>query len=340
MRRFPALLLICLSVALVGAGRPAPTPTPKPTPVAAPIATPGAQKALPLVVIFPFDASSDIKPGTGEAAAQLFMQQMNNDGGLDTIEAPATIKRPDYLKYANSVNANYYVAGYMTPLGGGVSLVEQVVSTRSGTIVYGQTAQIESFQDATAQATAIHDGVIALEKQLSDAYSGASAQATSTPVPAANQANISQGIAGLAGLFKHKGKETPAPLAAKPAKGILVAHIGGSLSPSDLSRGTGELFNALNSHYNVRMTNALAQNVSKQADGLCGTDRNNTIATGIATAQVTHHGLGSRAEYTFVLDVYTCFGAKLAEHTGTGGSLATAVRTAVESYVSSHPQNG
>lgn len=340
MRRIPALLLFCLSVALVGAGRPTPAPSPKPTPSKAPSTTPAATKALPLVVIFPFDASSDIKAGTGQAAAQLFMQQMNADGGIDTIEAPGTVKRADYLTYARSVNANYYVAGYMTPLGSGVSLVEQVVSTRSGTIVYGQTAQIESFQDATAQATMIHDGVVALEKSLSDAYSSASAQATSTPQPTSNQANLTQGIAGLAGLFKHKGKETPSPVAVKPAKGILVAHIGGTLPADDLSKGTGELYSALNTHYNVRMTNALAQNISRQADGICGADRNNTIATGTASAQVTRHGLGSRAEYTFVLQVYTCFGAKLAEHTGTGGSLATAVRTAVESYVSSHPQNG
>src|SRR5689334_24844697 len=41
--------------------------------------------------------------------------------------------------------------------------------------------------------------------------------------------------------------------------------------------------------------------------------RNNTIATGTASAQSKHHGLGSRVEWTFVLDVYTCWGAKLAE---------------------------
>jgi len=293
---------------------------------------------MPLVVVFPFDAGADIKPGTGEAAAQLFTQQMNADGGLDTIEAPTTVKRADYYKYATSVNADYYVAGYMTPLGNGVSLVEQVVSTRSGTIVYGQTAQIESFQDATAQATMIHDGITALEKQISDAYSSAAAQATSTPLPN-NQANLTQGIAGIAGLFKHKGKETPVPVAAKPSKGILVAHIGGALPASDLSKATTDLYSALGTHYNVRMTNAPALNISKEADGICGADRNNTIATGTASAKLTHHGLGSRAEYTFVLSVYTCFGAKLAESTGTGGSLTTAVRTAVDNFASSHPQN-
>jgi hypothetical protein len=264
---------------------------------------------------------------------------MNADGGVDTIQGPTTVKRTDYLTYAKGVDADYYVAGYMTPLGSGVSLVEQVVSTRSGTIVYGQTAQIESFQDATAQATMIHDGILSLERQASDAYQSAQAQATSTPI-AGNQANIGQGIAGLRDLFKHKAKETPAPAAAKPAKGILVVRVGGALPSGDLARATNELYNALFYHYNARLTGAAPQNLSKEADGICGTDRNNTIASGTASAKMVHHGLGSRPQYTFVLGVYTCFGAKLAESTGTGDSIASAIRSAVADYVIAHPTNG
>jgi len=337
VRRFPAVVLFCLSVALVGAGRP--TPTPSPSPTALPTATPLPQKAMPLVVVYPFDGSSEIKPGTGEAAAQLFVQQMNADGGIDTIQAPATVKRTDYLSYAKSVNADYYVSAYMTPLGNGVSVVEHVVSTLSGAIVYGQTAQIESFQDATAQATLIHDGIISREQQISDAYQSAQAQATSTPMPS-NQANIGQGIKGLAGLFKHKAKETPAPTAAKPSKGILVVRVAGALPTSDLAKATNELYSALGNHYNARLTAAAPQNVTKEADGICGTDRNNTIATGTASAKMIRHGLGSRAQYTFVLGVYTCFGAKLAESTGTGDSIASAIRSAVADYVTNHPTNG
>ena len=337
MRRIPAVVLFCLSIALVGAGRP--TPKPSPTPAPTPTTTPAPQKALPMVVVYPFDASTDIKPGTGDAAAQLFTQQMNTDGGVDTIQGPGSVKRSDYLKYARSINADYYVSGYMTPLGDGVSVVEQVVSATSGTIVFGQTAQIESFQDATAQATLIRDGIVSRERQISEAYQSAQAQATSTPMPS-NQANLGEGIKGLAGLFKKHAKETPAPASAKPSKGILVVRVGGALPSSDLAKATNELYSALGLHYNTRMTSAAPQNLAKEADGICGTDRNNTIAAGTATAKVVHHGLGSHAQYTFVLGVYTCFGAKLAESTGTGDSMASAVRSAVADYVTTHPSNG
>ncbi len=172
MRRTPALVLFCVSSVLMGAAR----PTPAPKAVAVPTASPAPVHSVPLVIVFPFDTSTDIKPGTGENAAQVFMNQMNADGGIDTIEGPASVKRADYPTYAHSVHADYYVAGYMTPLGNGVSLVEQVVSTLSGTIVFGQTAQIESIQDATAQATYIHDGIVAREQEISDAYTSAQAQ--------------------------------------------------------------------------------------------------------------------------------------------------------------------
>ncbi len=337
MRRFPFIGLLILSLALIAAARPAPRPAATPTPT--PSATAAPQRSLPLVVVFPFDTSTDLKPGTGQNAAQLFVQQMNADGGVDTLLAPATVKRATFLTYARGVNADYYVSAYMTPLGNGVSLVEQVVSTRSGAIVYGQTAQISSFEDATAQATMIHDGIISLEKQISDAYNGAAAQATATPLPN-NQANLSQGIAGIAGLFKHKAKETPVPASLKPSKGILVVHVDGALPATDLSQATSTLYSALGTRYNVRMASAPSLNLTQAADSICGTDRNNTIASGTASAKMVHRGLGNHPQYTFVLGVYTCFGAKLAQTTGTGDSLASAVRVAVEDYAAAHPQNG
>lgn len=334
MRRLPAIVFICAALALMGAAaRPTPTPSPRPTPTAAP------QQALPLVVVFPFDISSDLKAGTGASAAQVFAQQMNNDGGIDAITGPSTIKRPDYAKYASSVNALYYVAGYMTPLGNGVSLVEQVVATRSGTIVFGQTAQIESIEDASAQAAYIHDGILAREKQLADAYTAAQAQATPTP-EGGNQADLGKGLAGIKGLFKHnKATATPAPVVHKPSKGVLVAHVEGSLPASDLTKATSELYTALNQRYNVKMTSASGSNLAKTADALCGADRNNTIATGNASASVQRRTFGSHAQYTFVLQVYTCFGAKLAEGTGTADSLSEAVQKAVTAYASEHPEN-
>jgi hypothetical protein len=331
-------LLLCLSIALAGAAPPRSTPKPTPTPSPAATLQP---VSLPIIVVFPFGSSSEIAPGNGEKAANLFVQEMNNAGGIDAISAPATVKQSEYLTYARNVNADYYVSGYMTPLGDGVSLVEQVVSTRSGTMEFGQTAQIASFEDAAAQAVAIHDGILAREKSMQQAYEQAQASATPTPL-ATSQANIGKGISDIAGLFKRRGK-TPATTAAavvKPDKGVLVAHVNGSVPAGNLSSATSYLYQALNHYYNARMTGANGLNLAVQADGICGTNRNNTIATGTLSAKSVHHTLGNRTQWTFNLDVYTCWGAKLAEHSATANSVNDAVSSAVAAYAQAHPQNG
>jgi TolB-like protein len=290
-----------------------------------------------MVVIYAFDFSSDLHADTGTKAAQLFVAEMNAAGGVDALQAPATVKRAAFLSYAKSLSAAYYISGYMTPLGGGVSLVEQVVDVSTGTIVLGATAQIASFEDAASQAVQLRDGIVQREQGKAQAFDQSSAQATPAPLPS-NQANIS---AGIAGLFKHRPKETPDPRATpivKPSKGIFVVHVGGSLTAGELSSATAALYAALNHLYDAHMTNANGD-ASKQANAICGSERNNTVAGGALSSKNVRRGLFGHKQYTFAFAVYTCFGAKLAEASADGDSITSAVNAAVASYATDHPQN-
>lgn len=332
MRRVFAALLLVSSVALIAAAPPATKVTATPAPVALPSTAP----KLPLVVVYPFDFSTDMRSDTGTRTAQLFISQMNAAGGVDALQAPPSVKRASYLDYAKSLSAAYYVAGYMTPLGGGVSLVEQVVDTSTGTIILAATAQIQSFEDASSQAISIRDGIVAREQSKAQAFEEASAQATPAPL-ASNQANIGGGIAGL---FKRRARPTPDPHATaivKPAKGIFVVRASGSPGAA-LNEATGALYSALNQHYITRNTNA-GGDAAKNANAICGADRNNTVATGTLSSKSVRHGFFSSTQYSFILDVYTCFGARLTETSGDGDSVKSAVSAAVAAYVADHPLN-
>jgi len=222
------------------------------------------------------------------------------------------------------------------PLGGGVSLVEQVVDASTGTIILAATAQIQSFEDATSQAITIRDGIVAREQSKAQAFAESSAQATPAPL-ASNQANIGGGIAGL---FKRRPKQTPDPHATalvKPAKGIFVVRTGGSPGTA-LNEATGALYSALNHYYVARNSNS-GGDAAKSANAICGADRNNTIATGTLSSKSVRHGFFSSTQYSFVLDVYTCFGARLAETSGDGDTVKSAVAAAVAAYVTDHPLN-
>ena len=336
MRRFSAAVLICLSIALVGAARPPAKPAATPAPSPTPSAVPTSSK--PILVVYPFSVTGDIKPDAGTKAAALFAQQIEQTGDVATVQGSSSVKRTNYPTDAVAKHADYYLSGYMTMIGDGVSLVEQLVSVSSGTIVYSNTAQIQSFNDAAAQASAIHEALMANENRFTAAINNNQSDAApSTPAPLpGTQANIG-------GLFKHGSHEkaTPAPKVAavdKPQKGIFVVRIGGALPDGELTAGTQSLYQALGEHYNAKMSGATG-NASKSADSICGTDRNNTVATGDVTTGSVKSGFFRKAQYTFTLSVYTCFGAQLAQTSGTGSSLSDAIRAAVDAYATNHPAN-
>lgn len=338
LRRFSAILLLFSAVALLGIAPPLKA-TPKPAPATTPAPVPApTRQPIPMVVVFPFQTSSDLKADTGQRAGELFVQQMNAAGGIDAVLAPATVQKTDYLSYAQKLQADYYLMGYMTPLGNGVSLVEQVVSTQSGTIAYGSTAQIDSFDDASSQALQMHAALLAMEANDAERYSQAQAESTTTPAPT-SQSNVSKGISDIAGFFKHRAA-TPKPVAApKPDKGIFVVRASGQLPANNLNEATRALYSGLNVHFNTHMTSVVPRNLTQQADGICGSSRDNTIATGSLAATTSRHGLGVHTQWSFTMDVYTCFGAKLAESAAQADTLEAAVKQAVDAYATAHPEN-
>ncbi len=308
------------------------TPKPKPTPAPTPAPT---VATVPTLIVYPFTGTGDIKADTGVKAAQLFVSQITQAGGVVAILGSPAVARTNYPTDADKHHADYYLSGYMTSVGDAVALVEQLVGVHSSTIVYSNTAQIQSFNDATAQAQSIRVALLANENRFTAALDNQpSSAATPTPLPN-NQVNIG-------GLFKHRTKAAPAPKSApiqKPAKGVLVVRIGGSLAASELTGGTQSLYNALERHYNAKLTSAQMTDAQKNASAICGTQRDNTVATGDVKTESLKSGFFSRTQYAFALRVYTCFGAELGTTEGTGDSLDSAIRTAVESYAAAHPSN-
>lgn len=346
MRRRYAAFALCLSIGVIGAARPTPRPAAPPAPKATATPTPSPTAApAPIVIVYPFGTSTALKAGTGLQTAQFFVTQIGAAGGVNAITGDAKVARTDYLSDARQRKADYYVAGYMTIVGDSVSLVEQIVSTQSGTVVSGRTAVVQTIADAASQATAIHDTILARENSFASAIASSNAPAASPTPSAPNEANLTGVASGLSNIFKRKektaptAKATPVPEAQKPGKGVYVARVSGSVADGELSTATTALFQAMNAKFKTHMASATG-NIAPQADKICGSQRNNTIATGNLAANTTRKTFGSTTTYAFTLHVYTCFGAELANTTGEGQSVWDAVQKAVSSYATDHPQNG
>jgi hypothetical protein len=175
----------------------------------------------PVVMVFPFIPNgSSIDREALSSLAVLMAQQMANTGKVSVVPPPPGTERSAYLEAARKGGADYYVSGFISALGEGASLVEQVVSTGTGIVVFSHSAQISTVSDAAAQGVDLADSL--------NAYANRAFANVGTPPPApapsptgGNEANLN----GLAKLFHKRGGEgAPAGAStARPASTAIVA---------------------------------------------------------------------------------------------------------------------
>ncbi len=357
MRRlFLAMLALCALPALAApqivAARAVTSPSPKaspspkgsPNPKASPKPKGTAIPSGPKVIVYPFTAtSSGLPEKAGATVATIFARAFEASGGLDVLPTPPPTSPKLYPATAARLGAGYYVAGYLTPIGQGVSVLEQVVSVTNGVIIYSKTAQVFSVSDAGALALDARRAILA-DAGVGRDYQPSTTSETPAPTatgPAGQAASIK--ISGISGVLGHLfGKRptvavaspTPEP---KPSRRALVVRISGNLSGGMLTTSTDLLAADLRKHFHTSIVGAPVGAIAAAADAICGADRDATILTGrleMIPGHFMQHG-----KSRFYLKAYACFGALLYQGHANGGDAPTAIRNAVDDYVELHPDN-
>jgi hypothetical protein len=306
---------------------------------AAPPSPPPGIEQMPVVLVYPFDVETGADPRIGMAIAEILAHEMIAAGGISVPPVPQGVKRADFLDNARAARADFYISGYVTPVGDSAAVVEQVVSVDSGVILFSQTAQVSSVADVASQSLLARSQILAF---VGRGTQSVETQPSNTPAPTStNGANMPiQGLGNIVNsVFKHKGGSrtaSPAPVV-KPPRGVIVAPVtaSGKVVAGDLNNAVRELYFALNARFNTQMT-PVTSSVVQSADAICGSNRDNTIATGTLAETPQGHG---KMQVVFNLAVYTCFGATLATAVGKGSSIKSAVDAAVSAYATAHPQN-
>lgn len=339
MRRLLAFFVLC-ALPLVAVAAPKATPKPAPTP--SPTATP-VFVGKPIVMIFPFETPSDLDPKYGNAIANIYAQVMAQSNEVTVLAIPPVIKREDYQTYAHIHHADYYVSGYIQPIGSGAAIVAQVVDVSSDISVYSATTQVTDVQDIGSQALSALE--VIRQAAGIDRPQIETADATPQPQPSATSGASYQLSSIVGDLFKGKGTPkgkgpvpTATPQPPKPDRAVIVAQLLGNAAAPTLKAGTTDLYFGMNAHYKTKMAGVATQNLANQADSICGADRNNTIASGILNVQHVG-GLRPHESYTFTFNVYACFGAVLYTTQETNDDYNKAIKDAVELYYTAHPQN-
>lgn len=333
LRRFLGLVLLSSSLVFATAAAPAPTAAPSPSPTP----TPASIEQMPVVLVYPFDVQTGTDPRIGMAIAQILAQEMTAVGGLTVPPVPQNVKRADFLENARTAKADFYISGYVTPVGDSAAVVEQVVSVESGVILFSQTAQVSSVADVASQSLLARSQILALVGRETE---NVQTQTSNTPAPTStNGAQVPiQGLGNIVNsVFKHnRGGHTPSPPpVVKPSRGVIVAPVtaSGRVAQADLSAASRELYFALSNLFNTQLS-TVTSSVAQSTEEICGSNRDNTIATGTLQATPGHH-----QSYVFTLMVYTCFGAVLEREVGKGSTIKSAVAAAVTAYAKAHPDN-
>lgn len=341
MRRLYGVILLCSTLGLIAAAPPAPVATPKP--VARPSVTAApAISGKPSVLIYPFDTPKDLDPKSGEGIANIFAQVFAESGDVTVLPLGKGVTRENFQKYALAQHADYYIAGYIQPIGASAAVVAQMVSVDTGTSAFSQTTEINSVQDVASEALTFHSVLQELDARN---HPELQAESRSTPEPQSSSgASMKLGgiTSAVSSLFKGKSKSVAAPTPTpviKPSRGIIVTRIHGNAPAGEMTDGTTDLLSAMNVDYNAHLSSLTPSVVAKSTDAICGTDRNNTIASGVLNVHQEGRGFGNHNLYDFTLNVYTCFGASIFTVTQSDRNRTKAIGDAVAAYAKDHADN-
>jgi hypothetical protein len=216
----------------------------------------------PAVIVYPLTVSGGGDP-TGEVGsniAVLISNKLADLGGLTVKPYLPGTTRAQYLDAALKAGADYYVTGYLTPVGGDVSMIVQIVSTYSGSVVFSTTAVARTYADAVGQADIVRAAIL---RHAGRAYAAIEAPA---PAPSASKAPLATD--GNVDLTKALGRHhrAPSPTAApttassaapstspsktvamRRAPSVLVLQTGGNADAQSRTYATNSLSSALRS---------------------------------------------------------------------------------------------
>ncbi len=160
----------------------------------------------PNVIVFPFSATgSSVDREASSRLATIIATSMANTGLVTVTPPPPGTERKDYLTVTRRNQSDYYVAGFISPLGNGVSIVEQVVSAATGIVVYSQSTQLNTYNDAAGQGDDLANFI------SRHANRGLAAIGTAPPAASPTPASSNGPEANLGKLFSRKKKNAATP---------------------------------------------------------------------------------------------------------------------------------
>ena len=163
-RHLPALVLGCL-LAFSAAAQPALADT-------------------PAIMFFPFGVSGTAPDTMRTEVPTRIGDTMMLLGGIRAVPAAATTTPATYRSAAKAAGADLYLTGQIASVGTSFSVIEQLVSARSGLTLVALTTTFRSLDELGVEGTRLHDYVVDYYKiPVIVPSADPKPVATATPVP-------------------------------------------------------------------------------------------------------------------------------------------------------------
>lgn len=277
----------------------------------------------PSVVVYPLIGNGGIDSQAGPDLAVLIANQIAQLGGVTVKPPPPGTEQRDYLVTARKLGVDYYVSGYVTTVGDQISLVEQLVSAYSGSVVWSTTAEVQTVGDAAGQGGLIRTAII---NHAGRAYASLDTQsptgpATGRATPGPNEANLRIGGGGGGGGARPApkapaaGPKGPAALGLLPAPRptgptgpkIAVLQLGGPANPSYRAYAELALVKALRDRgYNAALAGETTQKLALLGTLVCAKTGAAALIGGSVDATAGDPAQGAWTTAKVALTRYDC----------------------------------
>jgi hypothetical protein len=139
---------------------------------------------VPNVIVYPPAASgAAIDHETAAQIATVLATQIAQGGTVNVLAATPGLDRSRYLAEARAHGADFYVTGFVTPIGSMLSVISQVVSTQSGTVIFSTSSTIASYVEVAAQGDQLRAGILDRSSRGIQAFQATPAPPPATPAP-------------------------------------------------------------------------------------------------------------------------------------------------------------
>jgi hypothetical protein len=262
----------------------------------------------PIVVVYPLIVSSGA-PDLGASVSFALSAEVARKGDVVVKPTAGVTTQSDYLVTARKLGADYYVAGFAsTTIGTQISAIVQLVSTKSGIVVWRTTGTYKAPTDALLSGDELHDAILQFGSLSVGSYG---AFGLAPPSPSPSPARTARPVVPPA-FAAPANPAVPPSLArvipsAPTGPRVLVADIEGTAESAVRRYASLAIIRSL-ATYNMAGTPVVIAHNNGIASGLLtctqtGADR---LVTGSIATDLDELGQGSRWTARLHLNVYDC----------------------------------